>query len=757
MKILLNQPIRNKLFICFFAVTFLTITLLTVSFIYIYDDYSDNYMKSRYVSVAKSYAERLSMAIKNHQIDEIRETLNLTEIEQGIDNIKIYDVNNKELASFNNGNITWAEANHKDHAYVEVINDSLYVCQPVMYAKQNVGSLSFKISMTEQKLLHDKFLITVLIITVIIAALIILVIIMLQRILSKPIIKLADTIEEINKKEDYGTALLTPEGKDEIASLYTQFGIMLNTINKREHERDEAKKNEKFTSEIFTQVNKSAFDAIVVMDKQQRIKFFNAAAEKLSGYTFEEVKDAPFSNIFVPHDKRDEFDAGIQKYRISGECDFTIKPFEAIAINKNNEPFNAEISVTTFAYDNGTGSVITIKDITARKKHEQELVDARRRAEESDKLKSAFLANMSHEIRTPMNAIIGFSELLAKPGNYDKHKEKYLEIISSSGKSLLNLINDIIDISKIEAGQMKIKKQKMLLNPMMNEIFMAQNQINDMNNKPFELRLNKAVESSEFTIESDSFRLKQILNNLIGNAMKFTERGYIEFGYKFNTPEQLLFYVKDTGIGMPKDKLDVIFKRFGQIEQKDNKNQSGTGLGLTISKKLAELLGGEMWVESQEGEGSTFYFTLPYDPELNVADEYSASQGDGQSGLEGKKILVAEDEEMNIIYMQEVLADTKAEILWAKNGEEAVKIAKDNPDLDLILMDIKMPIMNGYAATRKIREFNKDIVIIAQTAYALTGEKEKTIAAGCNYYLTKPIEVKILMNTLKGFLNNQKK
>ncbi|MBQ9212498.1 MAG: response regulator, partial [Bacteroidales bacterium] len=393
---------------------------------------------------------------------------------------------------------------------------------------------------------------------------------------------------------------------------------------------------------------------------------------------------------------------------------------------------------------------------TERKKREEELITAKQKAEESDKLKSAFLANMSHEIRTPMNAIIGFSDLLAKPGNFDKHKEKYLQIISSSGKSLLNLINDIIDISKIEAGQLKIKTQKVLLNPVMNEILLSQNQINDMNNKPFELRMQKAVEGDDFTIETDVFRLKQILNNLIGNAMKFTEEGYIEFGYKFNTPEELLFYVKDTGVGMPQDKLDVIFTRFGQIDRKDNKNQSGTGLGLTISKKLTELLGGKMWVESEEGIGSTFFFTLPYDPELNVADEYGASAASGSGTLENKTILVAEDEDMNIIYMQEVLSETKAKVLWAKNGEEAVKIAKENPQIDLILMDIKMPIMDGYTATRKIREFNQNVIIIAQTAYALTGEKEKTIAAGCNYYITKPIEIKILMNTLSGFLNRKK-
>ncbi|MBQ3658238.1 MAG: response regulator [Bacteroidales bacterium] len=752
-----NQPIRNKLFISHIVVMLLTSVLITVAVITVHNRYFNTHMTDNYKNIAGIYAERISLILEMGTLKDINK-LKILENNEEFDNVKIFNQSDSLIKEFNRGNIKWntgSKVQKSENVYFA--NDSLYVIEPIMYDNEYLGVIYLKISKKTHNLIENKFLITIITTAVLIVLVLIFVVIKLQKKLAGPIVKLTETIEDINENQKYGTKLQIPKGNDEITTLYTQFDTMLDIINKRETERDIAKKNEQFTSEIFSQVNKSAFDAIIVTDNQMKIKYFNTAAEKLSGYTFNEIKDTPFYNVFVPFNLRDMFKSEIEKFRATGSCSFTEKPFETLAVNKNNEVFNAEISVTTFLYENGRGSAITIKDITERKKHEEELIAAKQKAEESDKLKSAFLANMSHEIRTPMNAIIGFSELLTKPGNYDKHKEKYLQIISSSGKSLLNLINDIIDISKIEAGQLKVKTQKIMLNPVMNEIFMSQNQINDMTNKPFELRMTKAVDSEDFMIETDVFRLKQILNNLIGNAMKFVDRGYIEFGYKFNTPEQLLFYVKDTGVGMPADKLDLIFKRFGQIEQKDNKNQSGTGLGLTISKKLTELLGGEMWVESVEGEGSTFYFTLPYNPELNVADEYGASTTNGGPGtLEGKTILVAEDEDMNIIYMQEVLAETKANVLWAKNGEEAVKIAKENPNLDLILMDIKMPVMDGYTATKKIREFNKEVIIIAQTAYALTGEKEKTIAAGCNYYITKPIEVKILMNTLSGFLNRKK-
>ncbi|MBQ3689558.1 MAG: response regulator [Bacteroidales bacterium] len=756
MNFFANLSIRNKILVSFLAIMLLTTLIISISIVKIHSDYSDDYLKKTYSCVAKTISEQLmgqvDLPVNSEEIN--RALKSQLDILEDVENAQVFNQADSLVAVYNKGNALWEKQKVEKNSKAYYQDDYLYVIEPGIYKNKIRVIVYLKVSTKEHTLIELKFIRNIIFVLIGSSLMILFVVILLQRYTTTPLVKLTENIQEITQEQKFNQKIQTPKGNDEITELYNQFSIMLDTINKREQERDAAKKKEEFTNEIFTKVNKASFDAIIVADNEQRIKFFNVAAEKLFGYKFSEIKDNSFINLIVPFDKRESSKESFSKILATGQ---SVETFETKSINKNNESFDSEVSINSYKYEDKSGVVITVKDITERKKREKELVDAKNKAEESDKLKSAFLANMSHEIRTPMNSILGFSTLLTKPGVYDKHKEQYLELIINSGKSLLNLINDIIDISKIEAGQLKVKPRKITLNPLMNEVYMSHYQINDMKNKSFELRMKKAIETDDFSIETDPFRLKQILNNLIGNAMKFTEKGYIEFGYKFNNPEQLLFYVKDTGVGMPADKLNLIFQRFGQIEQKDDKNQSGTGLGLTISKKLAELLGGQMWVESTEGEGSTFFFTLPYDADLNTGDEYGASLvEDGNGSLENKTLLVAEDEEMNIVYMKEILADTKANVLWAKNGEEAVKLAKENPSIDLILMDIKMPVMNGYEATQKIREFNKNVIIIAQTAYALTGEKEKTIEAGCNYYITKPIEIKILMNTIQGFLNRKK-
>ena len=758
-KFIANLPIKYKLIVAMLAVVITAEIITAVSFQSANDKYVNEYVKASSSQIARMIAERNTSSVDFGNKAEIHKSLENIKPFAELENVHIYDLKGTLLDEDHRSEI-WSiqPPIGEQKSSVSFTDDEQYVIaiEPIQYQGEHYGTVYARFNTKSIQIMKHEFFISTLTKLLLILIIVSVVVLLLNKLFVKPITELSDTMEHIIKSGDYTMPQLKDTGKDEVGVLRQHFCSMMDTIKEREDERDAAQKKEQDANEIFSKVNKSSFDAIIGLDADLRIITFNPAAERITGYTQNEAIGTPFQSVVVPKEQWESFEVEIAKFRQTGNCKFTERSFEAVATRKNGEAFDAEVSVIPYRGNDKSGSVVTIKDISKRKQYERELVEARRRAEESDKLKSAFLANMSHEIRTPMNSIIGFSELLTKPGSFDKNKEKYLSFIINSGKSLLNLINDIIDISKIEAGQLKVKPRIVQLNPIMNEIYISQYQINDMKNKPFELKMQKAVETDDFNINTDPFRFKQILNNLIGNAMKFTTQGFIEFGYKFSGPDKLLFYVKDTGVGMPKDKLDVIFKRFGQIEQKDDKNQTGTGLGLTISKKLAELLGGEMWVESEEGKGSTFFFTMPYDPELNTADEYGASSdGTGEASLDGKVILVAEDEDMNVAYMQEVLAETKATVLWARNGQEAVDAMKSHPEIDLILMDIKMPVMNGYDATVKIREFNKDVIIIAQTAYALTGEKEKTIAAGCNYYITKPIEINVLLNTLKGFLKDK--
>ena len=751
-----NLSIKNKLLISHLFIGLLSALLITISVVSLHQHFVNQKLNEEYKTLAKFAAEQLITAIDFNNVEEINEILQRLHIIPDVENALVYKENGTLLATYNQSNTKFNLEKFQLESSSKFEDDYLIVSEPAIHKNEIKGIVYLKINPKNHYLLSYRFMTTSAIIVVVVILVILLLIYALQKILVKPILNLTDSIKYITENEKFDQQITPPDGKDEITQLYNQFNVMTQHIIKREKERDIARQGENQINEIFKKVNQVSFDAIIVLDDQLKIKFFNPAAEKIFGRTEKDIKNSSLKTAIIPPTLYQEFETEVEKYSKTGSCKYINGMFEAQGLTSDNKEFPAEISVVPVKLTDKMGYVVTIRDITARKEHEKQLIEAKQKAEESDKLKSAFLANMSHEIRTPMNSIIGFSELLAKPGNFDKNKAKYLDFIINSGKSLLNLINDIIDISKIEAGQLKVKTRQVELNPIMNELYISHYQINKIKEKQFEFRLKKAVESDDFKIETDPYRFKQIFNNLIGNAMKFTETGFIEVGYKFSKPTELLFYVKDTGIGMPADKLNIIFERFGQIEQKDDKNQSGTGLGLTISKKLAELMGGTMWVESEENKGSTFYFSLPYDPELNANDEYGAAISDNnQQDLKDKKILIAEDEELNIAFMREVLADTGVNIIWAQNGQEAVDAAKNNPDIDMILMDVKMPIMNGYDATKKIREFNKKVIIIAQTAYALSGEKEKSIEAGCNYYLTKPIEVQTLINTINGFINNK--
>jgi len=401
------------------------------------------------------------------------------------------------------------------------------------------------------------------------------------------------------------------------------------------------------------------------------------------------------------------------------------------------------------------------RDITKRKKAEDELVLAKENAETSDKLKTAFLANMSHEIRTPMNGILGFTELLKEPMLSGDDQKTYIGIIEKSGLRMLNIINDIICISKIESGE--------------NEVNLAETNIDELIENTYELfsieaglknlslSITKHKDEKDTIIKTDSAKVISILSNLLNNAIKFTKKGSIEIGYT-RKEKFLEFFVRDTGVGVNIEKEKIIFERFRQGSESLSRNYEGAGLGLSISKGYVEMLGGKIWVESKynsfpgekesEENGSTFYFTVPI---INIEEETSTisnttSFSENSKGSKELEILIVEDDMMSELLISIFISEIGDKIYKVRTGSDAVAACREHPGLNLVLMDIKMPGMDGYEATREIRRFNKNVIIIAQTAYGLDGDCQKALDAGCNAYISKPINPKELNRLINKHL-----
>jgi len=389
-----------------------------------------------------------------------------------------------------------------------------------------------------------------------------------------------------------------------------------------------------------------------------------------------------------------------------------------------------------------------------RSQLEYELVKAKDKAEESDKLKTAFLANMSHEIRTPMNGILGFAEMLNDNTLSNASRKKYLSIINSNGKMLINLIDDIIDFAKIESGQANLVQDEFSLNNLLNQVqstFLTRSLKRDKSK--LRILTRKAFPDEKSFIRTDPIKLRQILTNLVGNAIKFTHKGHIEFGYDLAENRMLRFYVKDTGIGIQADKLQLIFERFMQADSSPSRKYGGSGLGLAISKGLVELLGGRMWAESKLNEGSTFFFTIPLVAVIRKVEERPESKHTRvPSNWEGKLFLIAEDDKFSYKFLEGFLKQTKADVIRACDGREAVEMCRTNSKIDLVLMDIQMPEMNGLTATEEIKKFNRSIPIIAQTANAINEEKVRCLEAGCDDFVTKPVNINELFDKIDKWL-----
>jgi signal transduction histidine kinase/CheY-like chemotaxis protein len=388
-------------------------------------------------------------------------------------------------------------------------------------------------------------------------------------------------------------------------------------------------------------------------------------------------------------------------------------------------------------------------DITEQKDKYDDMEAVCAQAVTANYNKTAFLANMSHEIRSPLNGIIGFSELLNDPDLSAVERERYIEIIKNNGAALLSILTDIIDISKLESGKMKIQEKEFLPAELMRELQVQFANDPLVIHKGLTLKWLIGDDIAGARLISDSFRFRQILVNLITNALKFTNKGRIEVVAE-RWEDKAVFWVKDTGIGIPEESLPYIFDRYRQVTKTDAANVSGFGLGLAICKALVELLGGNIWVESRPGHGTVFYFTIPYTtPKLNEMN--NTTETAFPYDWKGRTILIAEDIDFSFLYIEAVLRRTGARVLWAQNGREAIEMVKVNPGIDIALMDIHMPIMNGYDATREIVKIRPDLPVIAQTAFVLPDDVKACYAAGCAGYLAKPIRREQLLNTLTEY------
>ena len=379
--------------------------------------------------------------------------------------------------------------------------------------------------------------------------------------------------------------------------------------------------------------------------------------------------------------------------------------------------------------------------------NKQELNEAQVKAEESDRLKSAFLANMSHEIRTPMNGIIGFAEMLQKKGNTIDRQQYYTKIIVESCHQLLSVVNDILEISKIETGQTVIFEEVVSLNELIIDLHLNYKQQAQKNG--IILQKYNDLNDNDSIVVTDTQKLQQILTNLLNNAFKFTSKGFIKFGYLFKN-NMLEFFVEDTGIGIPKELHSKIFERFRQAETDLTRKYGGTGLGLSICKAFVEKMGGKIWLNSEIDNGSAFYFSIPYKKSnLNFDNLENTPQPHENNKY---TVLIAEDEEINYLFMSEVLYSMNLNVLHAANGEEAVEMCKTNPQINIVLMDIKMPKMNGYDATKLIKKMKPDLPIIAITAFALSEDRNKALLAGCDNYLPKPVKADKLIASVNDYL-----
>ncbi len=519
--------------------------------------------------------------------------------------------------------------------------------------------------------------------------------------------------------------------------------VQIVVVNVTEQKKAEADLMEQKI--LFETIFNTITDGVVITNKDREILLANKGMETTFGYLPDELIGKKTAILYADDKKFKE--AGNKIFHNDSKS--TDKLYITYYKNKEQVIFPAETFGTKLFNKQGKwiGNLGVMRNITERINFIKEISIGKQKAEESDRLKSEFINNMSHEIRTPMNGILGFSNLLNKPKLNDQKIRQYAKIIHNSGIQLLRIIDDILEISKLRARQVKAVDGEVCLNEVFINLFTVFDIKAKENKTP--LHLKKSLSDKESTIRTDEAKLIKILSNLLENALKFTNEGFIELGYKL-VKNDVEIWVKDTGIGIPADMHDAIFERFSQAPKKQSQCQGGLGLGLAIAKENTKIIGGKIALKSENRKGATFIITIPNKP----VHEKLIKHAMNNSKKNHFTILIAEDEEVNYFYLEILLKEVmklNCTLFHAKNGKEAVTICQTHSDIDLVLMDIKMPIMDGWEATKQIKDFLPEIPIVGQSAFSSDEDKEKAFAIGFDNYFSKPISENNILDILEDY------
>lgn len=496
----------------------------------------------------------------------------------------------------------------------------------------------------------------------------------------------------------------------------------------------------------------SADDGISFYDSDWNLKFTNSAFYKLIGYD-DQSYNSSNPGDFVHPDDIDYLSNRLVALKNRGfhESELRLR-------HKDGHYVNLSSRSVVVKGENGEilGALTISRDITKLKLVHEELIKANQEAETSNRLKTSFLANISHEIRTPLNSVVGFSNLLLANDITQGAKEEYIEHINHNSEKLLQIIGDIIDLSRLESSQIEITYEESSVNDIVNEVIEEAKQVIRRNEKSITLNVKNQFETNGDLIFTDKIWLKRVLSHLMDNALKFTLDGSVELSY-YKENEDILFKIKDTGIGINKENLSRIFEEFRQEIDGHHRPFEGLGIGLTLAKEVVERMGGKIFVQSEKGIGSEFSFSIPYRPAGSTKARLKTLLNDqlmSPINWSSKKCLLVDDNKDVLIYLSRILFDTGITILSARSGAEAIQIIKDTTDLDVVLLDMQMPEMNGIEATKLIRKIRKNLPIIAQTAFIFEDDKDIILEAGCDACLIKPIRKEHLLTVMSSFVKS---